>query len=274
MRTLSGKQVVITGGSSGLGLELAHRLAAEGAELTLVARSRARLDDAARAVRQRTPGVTVAVAAVDVADEPGLDRAFAEIVGRTGSVDVLINSAGILREGYFEELPASDFRDVMDVNFFGTVNAIRAALPYLKRSRGRIVNIASVAGLMGVFGYTPYTASKHALVGFTESLRFELQPQGVGVQLICPGEFDSPMVAALDASRTPENREHTLTIPKLAVEQIAAEVLRGIRRDTPFVVPGRQTRLVVSAQRLLPGVARAVSTRRIKKVYVGPGSTA
>jgi 3-dehydrosphinganine reductase len=270
MKLTAGKHIVITGGSSGLGLELAHQLAARGARLTLLARDPVKLRSAAQAITARAPGASVGVLVADVSESEALQDAFATLAEDTGRIDVLINSAGIAREGYFETLSDTDFRAVMDINFFGTLHAIRAALPHLKASQGAIVNIASVAGLTGVFGYTPYCAAKHALVGLTESLRFELEPQGVQVHLVCPSEFDSPMVNALDQTRTRENRKHVLTIPKMSVEQIAAQTLQGVDAGRRTIIPGTTTRILVTGQRLAPTVASAIARRRIKSVYRGP----
>lgn len=266
----TGSHAVITGGSSGLGLELANRLAARGLRLTLVARDRAKLEAAVATVTAAGTHAEVGMLAADVSDRDALEQAFATLGRGGGRIDVLIKLCRNLREGYFETLPESAFRDVMDINFFGTLNAIRAALPHLKASQGTIVNIASVAGLAGVFGYTPYCAAKHALVGFTESLRFELEPQGVRVHLACPAEFASPMVDAIDQTRTPENREHTLTIPKGTVEEIAAGILTGIDAGRRTIVPGTTAKLVVTAQRIVPAIGDAVARHRIKRVYQGP----
>jgi 3-dehydrosphinganine reductase len=187
-----------------------------------------------------------------------------------GGIDVLINSAGILREGHFETLPMSAFREVMETNFFGLLNVTRAALPYLRASHGRLVNIASVAGLAGVFGYTPYCSSKHALVGLTESLRLELVPQGIRVHLVCPAEFDSPMVDELDTYRTPENRAQVQTIPKSSVDTIAKDTLAGIRAERFLIVPGTTARLAAFGLRHFPGFFRANGDRTVRKVYRGP----
>ena len=158
----------------------------------------------------------------------------------------------------------------MDINFFGTVNAVRAALPHLKASKGAVVNIASLAGLSGVFGYTSYCASKHAVVGFSNSLRLELEPQGVRVHVVCPGEFDSPMVDVLDQSRTQENRENAMMLPKLGVDVIADDTIRGIESNQDLIIPGRPQRLSATAQRLAPGLVKSLTKRRVAKVYVGP----
>jgi 3-dehydrosphinganine reductase len=261
--------VVITGGSSGLGLEIARHLAPRGVRITLLARDTGRLHAAVAEVLAASPAAHVEAVSADVTDAPGLHAALARLA-RAGSIDVLLNSAGIIREGYFETLDDAVFRSALEVNLFGTINAIRAALPYLRESKGRIVNVASTAGLAGVFGFTPYCASKYALVGFTNALRFELEPQGIAVQLVCPAEFDSPMVADLDKTRTAENKIHVQTIPQIPLEQIAREVIAGVDARRRQIVPGRYPRLLVTAMRLAPGVAAAIGRRRIKTVYRGP----
>lgn len=261
--------IVITGGSSGLGLELARRLAARGARLTLIARDRARLERAAEELRAIPGGAIVRIESVDIRHEAAVDACMQRVADADGRIDMLVNSAGILREGRIESLQLEDFRDVMEINFFGLLIATRAALPHLRASRGRLVNIASMAGLTGVFGYTPYCSSKHALVGLTESLRYELAPMGVTVHLVCPGEFDSPMTDELDASRTPENRAHTQTIPKASVESIAEATLDGIQSDRFVIVPGRTTQLVAYAARHFPALTRALGDRTISRVQRG-----
>lgn len=276
------RHFVITGGSSGLGLALARRLVGEGANVTLVARDEQRLRAAVETLGAGANGVDIRYRAVDVTDESATAEAMAAIAAEGGSIDGLINCAGIMREGYFETLSQRDFREVMEVNYFGPLNATRAALPFLaaqgERQHGHpdraptawLINIASMAGLTGVFGYTPYCASKHALVGLTESLYYELAPQGIRVQLVCPGEFDSPMVDSLEQHRTPENRAQTLSIPKASLDAIADDTLTGLRKGGYLIVPTRQARLATLGMRLLPGLSRKLMSRNVAQVYRGP----
>ncbi|MGH8461266.1 MAG: SDR family NAD(P)-dependent oxidoreductase [Stenotrophobium sp.] len=264
------KHIIITGGSSGLGLELAAMLAAEGARIALIARDSTKLAEVAGELRRQYPAAQIDVVSVDVRDEAAISETMRTLATKNDGIDMLINSAGILREGYFERLPMQDFRDVMEINYFGLLHATRAALPYLKKSSGRLINIASMAGLTGAFGYTPYCAAKHALVGLSESLRYELRPMGVAVHLVCPAEFDSPMVDELDRNRTPENRAHTLTIPKATVEQIAAGTLSGIRANRFLIVPGGLTRAAAYNICHFPGVSRMLGDRVVAKAYRGP----
>jgi 3-dehydrosphinganine reductase len=194
-----------------------------------------------------------------------------DVAAQLGGVDLLVNCAGILREGYFELQAPDVLREVMEVNYFGAVAAIRAVLPHLKVSpNGHILNIASVAALTGAFGYTAYCGSKHAVLGVSEALRAELAPQGIRVQVVCPSEFDSPMVDGIDTKRTPENRAHALTIPKVGVDVIVRGVMRGLDSRRFLMVPGVRTRLMVFALRHFPGISRWIGDRRVRAVYQGP----
>ena len=265
------RHFLITGGSSGLGLALARALVERGDHVALIARNPAKLADAAASLTRAHPSAVVMTAAVDVTDRAALAEAVSGLAAQLGGVDVLVNSAGVLKEGYFETLADEAHRELMEINYFGTLNAVRAALPFLKESRaGRVVNVSSIAGLSGVFGYTAYCASKHAVIGLSESLRFELAPQGITVQVVCPGEFDSPMVDELNTSRTPENREHAQTIPKASVDTVMRATLRGLDSDAFMIVPGALAKLSVFGLRHLPRVSRVVGARRIRSVYVGP----
>lgn len=261
MSAFSKKDIAITGGSSGLGLALASALLEREARVTLIARDPTRLAAAQARLLESSPDASIDTLAIDITDRVQTNDAFAAIAG----LDILINSAGILNEGRFDLQPEDEFEAVIKTNLLGTVNATRAALPLLKTSAGRLVNIASLAGLMGVYGYTAYSASKHALVGFTESLRFELEQDEVTVHLVCPSEFDSPMVDALDRTRSAENRAHVLTLPKVQVEKIVAGTLRGIERDKYFIVPGTRAHAASIGGRLAPGITRRVGDRVVAK---------
>jgi len=264
------RKVLITGGSSGLGLALAVPLLQRGDRVLLIARDPVKLATAVAQLREKVPGADVDALACDVSG-PDVARDVAQALQTLGGLDLLINSAGILREGYVEALTERDYRQTMDINFFGAVRVIRAALPGLRASgQGQIINIASVAALTGVFGYTAYCSAKYALLGFSEALRAELKPRGITVQVVCPPEFDSPMVDALDQTRTPENKAHTLTIPKLDVDTVVDAVMSGIGRSSFLIVPGAQTRLMTFGLRHFPGISCWVADRRIQAAYRGP----
>ena len=271
-RLRAGQHAVITGGSSGLGLELAVQLARRGLAVTLVARDPHRLQRAQEHVTHIVPPANVRVCSVDITDFAATQTALDELSAAAGGIDVLINSAGIVREGYYERLDREDFRAIMDINFFGVLNATTACLPYLKQSHGRIVNIGSMAGLVGAFGLTAYCASKHALTGFSDALRVELEPQRVTVQLACPAEFDSPMVDVLNTYRTPENRAQVGSFPVLGVTQVATETIQGIERGDHLIIPGAASRLAWRVTRFAPNLMDRFVQHRVASVYRGPTS--
>jgi len=263
--------VVITGGSSGLGKALAQRFIKEGASLALVARNKQKLAEAKdELLKSCKNGGKVAIFNCDVADFSATEKTFKDIISSMGKIDILINSAGILKEGYFEKLPIEAFREIMDINYFGTLNCSQAVIPFLKKhGGGKIVNIASLGGRFGCFGYTAYCSSKFAVVGLSDTLRCELKPLNIKIQLVCPPEFDSPMVDDLNAYRTAENRAMAQTTTVLSIEQTADEVFTGIMRDRYLIIPGRISRLLDLGNRWLPTISRAVVDYKIKRVYRG-----
>ena len=258
-----GKRIVITGGSSGAGKELARQLLACGASVTLLARDQAKLEAARDELCSAAAAERVAVAACDVTDPASVERVFAPLSAL--GIDLLVCSAGVLTEGRFDEQSLESYRRVIDTNLFGALHCARAALPALRHSRGRIVNLASVAGLLGVYGYGPYCASKHALVGLTETMRIELRPQGVRVHLVCPPEFESPMVDEVERYRSAENRAMARGIGVMTVEAVVSEILRGLEKDRYLIIPGRNARIATTLARLFPGRARATIDAGIQR---------
>jgi 3-dehydrosphinganine reductase len=264
--------VIITGGSSGLGKELAERFLAEGGHVALVARDPKKLEAVRNELKSKAaPGRKIEAYSCDVSDMDSVQKTFNLIAETLGIPDILVNSAGILKEGYFEQLPLDTFRNVMDINFFGIIHCIRAVLPHFKtKGKGRIVNIASLGGRIGSFGYTAYCSAKFALVGLTETLRCELKPRNITLHLVCPGEFDSPMVDELNTYRTHENKVLTQTVPVLPLDRVAGEVMEGLRKNRYLIIPGKAARLVDASNRWLPFLTRFVTDLKLKRIYRGP----
>jgi len=267
-----GKTIIITGGSSGLGEALALRLAERGAVLALVARNREKLRSVRNKIRSSGyPDPKVEVFSCDVREAESAEQTVRAISETLGKPDMLINSAGILKENYFEMLPVQTFREIMDINFFGTLLWIRAVLPFFRqKGEGRIVNICSMGGLIGTFGYSAYCSSKHAITGLTASLRVELKPQNIKCHLVCPSEFDSPMVDELNTYRTAENRKMVQTIPVMDIQKVADDIIRGIEKDRYLIVPGAVTRFFERLNRYLPSLTRWTSDQIIRRCYHGP----
>ncbi len=264
------KTILITGGSSGLGLGLAQALLKRGARLILLARTPEKLEQAKERLLKNVPNGSIDIVPVDVSDREALQEALDDALQRQPSLDMVISNAGIIREGYFEKLTATDFKKTFDANYFGCLYVAQIVLPYLKKSRGRLINVSSVAGLTGGFGLSAYGSSKHALVGLTETLCYELKPQGITVQMVCPPEFLSPLVEELNTYRTPENLAHTLMIPRLSLDTLVKDTIKGIEKNKFRIIPGRRTRLMLLGAQHFPGISRRIADQVIKKAYVGP----
>jgi NAD(P)-dependent dehydrogenase (short-subunit alcohol dehydrogenase family) len=187
MATLQGKHVVVTGASRGIGLAIAHALRAHGARVTLMARDAHALEAAAAELGGATAWHTV-----DVTDADGAAAAFA----RAGAVDILVNNAGQAASAPFGRTEAALWQRMLDVNLTGAYHCIQAALPgMLDAGWGRVVNVASTAGLTGYRYVAAYCAAKHGLVGLTRALALEVASRGVTVNAVCPGFTDTDIVA-------------------------------------------------------------------------------
>ncbi|MFC4596987.1 SDR family NAD(P)-dependent oxidoreductase [Cohnella hongkongensis] len=194
---LNGKVVLITGASSGIGARTAELLARRGAIPVLTARSVDKLEKLSATI----PGEH-ALYGMDVRSDEQVRETAARVVDRYGKIDVLLNNAGYGEFVRFApDVPISHFQDMMDVNYLGAVRCAQAALPYmLEAGNGHIVNVASMAGKMATAKSTAYCATKHAVLGFTNALRQELQGTGIAVSAVNPGPVDTPFFDRADPS--------------------------------------------------------------------------
>lgn len=235
--------VLVTGGSSGIGLATGSEFAHRGGHVWLLARDLARLRTALRQVKDACPSADqyCGVVAADVADQVQLEQALREVTERAGVPDIVINSAGTVQPGYFEELDLSLFRDMMEVNYFGALHVCKLVVPaMIERGSGHIVNVCSAAALLPVFGYTAYGASKHALRGLTEVLRLELKPHGVHVSIVYPPDTDTPQLAHENRYKPRETQAFSGGVV-LSPSAVAQAIVDGIERDHFVITPGFET---------------------------------
>ena len=229
MKTLANKVIVITGASSGIGEAMAKVYAAQGAKVVLGARNVQKLQLLAGDIRAR--GGQAAYCGVDVTKPEECRELIETAVREFGGIDVLICNAGISMRAIFDDVDLGVLHRLMDVNFWGTVNCCKFALPYLQASKGSVVGISSVAGLHGLPGRTGYSASKYAMTGFLETLRIENLKKGLHVMIACPGftasnvRFSALTADGKQQGATPRNESKMMT-----PEEVARIVAKGILR--------------------------------------------
>jgi NAD(P)-dependent dehydrogenase (short-subunit alcohol dehydrogenase family) len=191
--SLHGKSAIVTGGTKGLGLAMAAGLASAGADIMLVSRTAAEGKDAARHLSKTFLTKVISLPA-DVTDQKQTEAMAASAMQSFGKIDILINSAGINIRGAIDELSQDEFNKVMNVNVNGTWLSSKAVTPYMKKAgSGKIINLASTLGLIGLANRTPYASSKGAVVQMTKALGLELAPFNINVNAICPGPFLTEM---------------------------------------------------------------------------------
>ena len=260
--------VLITGASDGIGAELARQLATtEGRDLRLVlaARNADKLESVAQACRVH--GCDVLVRPTDVGDEAQCRGLIADTVSRFGRLDTLVNNAGMSAHALLEEV--TDLRwyqDLMRINLWGSVWCTHAALPHLKASRGRIVAVSSLAGLVGVPGRTAYSSTKFAMNGFFEALRVELVPHGVSVTLAYPGVVATDIrYRGFNAQGQPAGRSGLDESGAMSVETCARLIREGMKARRRDIVMSTKGRLGRWMKLIAPGLVDRLALAALNK---------
>lgn len=271
MHSLPWKTAYVTGGSSGIGYAVSKKLLEAGVNLVIIARREDKLSEAAAAL-SRECGLTggpeetpkVHTVSLDITDRQKVEKLLPELAADYGRPELLVNSAGTAYSNYFEHTPHEIFLKTMEINMGGMWNVVQAALSHIKRG-GWIVNISSIAGFTGTFGYTAYSASKFAVVGFSESLRNELAPRGIGVSVLCPPDTNTPQLKEEEAAKPPEAKAVAGNVPVLEPEYVAEALFKGIKKKRFIIVPGIQGKLLYWLHRLWPGVIYRIVDREVLK---------
>ncbi len=266
---LAGRVVIITGGSRGLGLLMARELKKKGARLALFARNREELMRA----KEELDGTSVLAITCDVSERAQVQQAVDITIQHFGRVDMLVNNAGIIQVGPIEHMTYGDYHQAMNVHFWGALHCTEAVLPHMRRRRsGRIVNIASIGGLIAVPHLAPYSASKFALVGYSDAVRNEVAKDGIRVTTVCPGlmRTGSAVNALIKGRHGAEfawfAALSSLPFVSIDARRAARKIVSAARQGVPHLTITPQARLAAVIERLMPNAfarAMAVANRML-----------
>ncbi len=268
------KNVYITGGTSGIGLAIAKQLFSAGAHIVLLARTESSLQAAVTELEQlrKNSQQKLCYRSLDVSDQETSQWLLSDLVESFGVPFALINCAGRAIPQHVENVSYQQFDQTMKINLYGCRNTVSALLPHMKKSGGLIVNTSSLAGIIGVFGYTDYCASKFALIGYSEALRSEVKKHKIKVAVLCPPDTDTPGFENENLTKPAETMAISQAASLMSSEQVAAAFFKGLTKNKMLIVPGRAGKFSVFMKRLFPSVVEFVMDMDIKKASAVKGA--
>lgn len=273
-KEIKDKVAVVTGASSGIGLAAVKEFAAAGARVVLAARSAEKLNEIVRELEMQYPSGSGSsrflAVPTDVCREEDCKNLIEKAVAAYGKIDILVNNAGISMRALFKDLDLSVIRQLMDVNFWGTVYCTKYALPYLLQTKGSVVGVISIAGFKGLPARTGYSASKFAVYGFLDTLRVEHLHDGLHVMIFAPGFTASNIrnvALTADGSRqgeTPRDEDKMMS-----AEEVARRMLVGIRKEKAQIILTPIGKITVLLNKFFPRLVDRLEYNYMKKE---PGS--
>ena len=268
MKDFRNKIAYIVGGSSGIGLATARLLFECGAHIIIFSRDEHKLTKAMNEILEHRALTeqTVAWMQMDIADRSAVEQVLEVSVRRHGIPDILINCAGRAYPHYFEDISYEQFDETMKINFYGIWHTTKKLAPLMKEKGGYIVNVSSIAGFLGVFGFTDYSASKFAIMGFSEALRSELKPFNIMVSVLCPPDTNTPAFEVENKTKPEETKAISENAGLMQPEDVAKALIKGIQKKRPVIIPGFEGRMTCLAKRLVPSLVERVMDRTIRRV--------
>ena len=259
--------VYITGGSSGIGFAIARRVISEGGNVVLFARNQARLEQARSEL-----GEQCSILPLDISSPDEITKVIGDAVTQAGPPDTLINCAGMSYPDHFHQMDLSVMLKTIQTNLVGTIAVTRSVLPSMKDG-GHIVNVSSIAGFVGTYGYTAYSASKFGIIGFSQALRNELRPEGIRVSVLCPPDTDTPQLEQENRTKPPETFAISGNAKLMSADAVAAAMVHGVKRNRFLIIPGISGKLIYLVNQLAPGLVRMVMDSTVRATRKREGVT-
>ncbi len=274
LRDFNGRTAFVVGGSIGIGLEAGRQLRERGANVAVFARNSERLSAAVEHIRQAGSATERRVESfqLDVTDRVAVASAFADATKTLGPPDLLLNCAGRAIPRPFKDVSYEQFDQTIRINLYGTWNTVSALVPAMRERGGYIVNTSSLAAVLPVFGYTDYCASKAGIVGFSEALRMELAPVGIGVSVLLPPDTDTPGLAAENRTKPPETQAVSALSNVVTPDVVVRGMFRGVARGRFLIIPTTGDRLFYLLKRMIPGIDHVVLDRVVRKTHRQSGT--
>jgi short-subunit dehydrogenase len=263
------KVVIVTGGSRGLGYELASRFSTAGAKVTIAARNPDVLAQAATKLRES--GADILTVPTDVTVQAQVDEMVRQTLDRYGRIDALINNAGQSTRGKILETTAEQFAELLTLNFLGLVRCTRAAVPHLLPSQGHVVNIGSLSSKTASPYMGAYPASKFPVAAYSQQLRLELGPQGLHVLLVCPGPIKHPDAATRyqrAAEGLPDGAQGPgggASLSLISPEKLSKKIMKYCERRKPELVVPRKAKWLFAISALWPGIGDWLVRKKTEK---------
>jgi len=262
------KLALITGGSSGIGFAVAKQLVLEGTDVCLLARNFDKLQAAQQTLSELSVRTDqqIQIISTDVTHYDDLAYTLEEWTTDYGIPDLLINAAGVVYPGYFQELAIDTFHWQMDINYFGTLHTLKCLIPgMIERGSGTVVNISSLAGFIGIFGYSGYGASKYAVRGLSDVLRAEMKPLGIQVAIVFPPDTQTPQLDFDNQHKPHETKSLAGNNTVLSADQVANTILKGIRKGRYVIIPGFEGKFFYFLTHLLVNLTYPIMDNLIRK---------
>jgi short-subunit dehydrogenase len=269
MFSLKDKVVIITGASSGIGKACAFAFANEGSSVMLAARDEKKLEEVSKQIQDG--GGIAAICKTDVSKEEDCKNLIEKTQLHFGRIDVLLNNAGNSMRALFAEVDLKVLKELMDINFWGTVYCTKYAMNEILKNRGSIVGVSSIAGYKGLPGRTGYSASKFAMQGFLESLRIENLKTGIHVMVVCPGYTASNIRnTALNKEGKAQGESPFDESKLMSAEKVAHEIVKGVMKKKRTLILTAQGKLTVTLNKFFPSLMDKMVYNAVSKEKDSP----